>query len=66
VSAPVRWEAVVGRLASAGVRAYVEVGPGTVLSGLVRKIQREARVTSLETPDQLDAVEAFVREAATT
>jgi hypothetical protein len=34
------------------------------LSGLVRKIQREARVTSLETPDQLDAVEAFVREAA--
>jgi [acyl-carrier-protein] S-malonyltransferase len=65
VSSPVRWEAVVGRLASAGVRAYVEVGPGTVLSGLVRKIQREARVTSLETPDQLDAVEAFVREAAT-
>jgi [acyl-carrier-protein] S-malonyltransferase len=64
VSSPVQWEAVVGRLASAGVRAYVEVGPGTVLSGLVRKIQREARVTSLETPDQLDAVEAFVREAA--
>jgi malonyl CoA-acyl carrier protein transacylase len=39
------------------------VGPGTVLSGLVRKIDREARVTNLETPDQLDAVEAFVREA---
>jgi len=64
VSAPVLWEAVVGRLASAGVRAYVEVGPGTVLSGLVRKIHREARVTSLETPAQLDAVEAFIREAA--
>lgn len=63
VSAPVRWEAVVRRLASAGVRAYVEVGPGTVLSGLVRTIDREARVTNLETPDQLDAVEAFVREA---
>jgi [acyl-carrier-protein] S-malonyltransferase len=64
VSAPVQWEAVVGRLASAGVRAYVEVGPGTVLSGLVRKIQRDARVTSLETPDQLDAVDAFIREAS--
>ena len=63
ISAPVRWEAVVGTLASAGVRAYVEVGPGTVLSGLVRKIHREARVTSLESPDQLDAVEAVLREA---
>ena len=37
-------------LASAGVRAYVEVGPGTVLSGLVRKIDREARVANLEAP----------------
>ena len=60
VSAPVRWEDVVRRLASAGVRAYVEVGPGTVLSGLVRKIDREARVTNLESPDQIAAVEALV------
>lgn len=59
VSAPVRWEDVVGRLASAGIRAYVEVGPGTVLSGLVRKIDREARVTHFEAPDQLADVEAL-------
>jgi hypothetical protein len=32
VSAPVRWEDSVRRLASDGVTAYVEVGPGTVLS----------------------------------
>jgi len=62
ISAPVRWEDVVGRLASAGVRAYVEVGPGTVLSGLVRKIQRDARVASLETPADLEAVERLVQE----
>ncbi|MFY1004964.1 ACP S-malonyltransferase, partial [Escherichia coli] len=31
VSSPVLWEAVVTRLASAGVTTYVEVGPGTVL-----------------------------------
>lgn len=62
VSAPVRWEDVVGRLASAGVRAYVEVGPGAVLSGLVRKIQRDARVAHLDTPADLEAVERLVQE----
>lgn len=61
VSAPVRWEDVVARLASAGVRAYVEVGPGTVLSGLIRKIDREARVANLETPVDLEAVERLIR-----
>jgi len=56
VSSPVRWEEVVRRLASEGVRAYVEVGPGTVLGGLVRKIHREATVVSVEGPDTLDLV----------
>ena len=59
VSAPVRWEAVVERLASEGVTTYVEVGPGTVLSGLVRKINREASVRSFGSPDDLAAVEAL-------
>ncbi len=59
VSGAVRWEDVIGYLVSAGVRAYVEVGPGTVLAGLVRKIDREARVVSFGSPDQLAAVEAL-------
>ena len=58
VSSPVRWEQVVRRLASDGVTTYVEVGPGTVLSGLVRKIQRESTVASFGSPDDLAAVEA--------
>ena len=60
VSSPVRWEDVVRRLASSGVRAYVEVGPGTVLSGLVRKIDRTAQVANLESPADLEAVERLV------
>lgn len=60
VSAPVRWEDSVRRLASAGATAYVEVGPGTVLSGLIRKVAREATVLNLEAPDQLAAVEALM------
>jgi [acyl-carrier-protein] S-malonyltransferase len=59
VSSPVRWEDVVRRLASEGVDTYVEVGPGSVLSGLVRKIQRDARVVNVEDPAGVEAVEAI-------
>jgi [acyl-carrier-protein] S-malonyltransferase len=60
IASPVRWEGVVRRLASEGVTTYVEVGPGTVLSGLVRKIHREASVVSFGGPDDLAAVEALL------
>jgi [acyl-carrier-protein] S-malonyltransferase len=59
VSSPVRWEAVVQRLAKEGVTTYVEVGPGTVLSGLVKKIHKEATVLNVASPDDLAAIESI-------
>jgi [acyl-carrier-protein] S-malonyltransferase len=61
VASPVQWEAVVGRLASEGVTTYVEVGPGSILSGLVRKIQRDATVVKFGSPDDLGVVESRAR-----
>jgi [acyl-carrier-protein] S-malonyltransferase len=61
VSSPVQWEAIVRRLASEGVTTYVEVGPGKVLSGLVRKIHREATIRSVGVPGDLAAVEALMQ-----
>lgn len=40
VSAPVRWEESVQHMASLGVEQFVEIGPGKVLSGLVKRIAR--------------------------
>lgn len=60
VAAPVRWRDSVECLASAGVSAYVEVGPGAVLSGLVKRIVRGATVLTVESPDGLAAVEALL------
>ena len=59
VSSPVRWEDVMRRLASEGVRKYVEVGPRTVLTGLGRKIQRDASFASIEAPEGLEQVAAL-------
>jgi [acyl-carrier-protein] S-malonyltransferase len=56
VTAPVLWESVVRRLASEGVTTYVEVGSGTVLTAMVRKIQPDAQALSFGVPDDLDAV----------
>ena len=36
-----------------GVEAFVEVGPGNILSGLNRRIVRSARTTGISDPDHL-------------
>ena len=56
VSAPVRWEDVVKRLITDGARTFVELGPGSVLAGLIRKIDRSVTVYSVEDAEGLDAV----------
>ena len=58
VSAPVRWQPSVERMAREGVDTFVELGPGTVLSGLVRKIDKGVRVLNVEDPASLEATAA--------
>ena len=54
VTAPVRWEQVVRRLSLEGVDTYVEVGVGTVLSGLIKKTVSGARLFSVTDPEGVD------------
>jgi [acyl-carrier-protein] S-malonyltransferase len=60
VSSPVLWEATVRRLASDGVTTYVEVGPGHVLSALVKKIHKDAHVFAFGAPEDLAPIEEAI------
>jgi [acyl-carrier-protein] S-malonyltransferase len=59
VSAPVRWSDVMRRLVAEGATTFIEVGPGSVLSGLAKKLARDARVLNVAEPGDLAAVEAL-------
>lgn len=58
IAAPVLWEQSVALLAERGVGRFVELGPGRVLAGLVRKIVRGAEVASAERPEEIRALGA--------
>jgi [acyl-carrier-protein] S-malonyltransferase len=53
IASPVRWVDCVQALVDAGTTTYLELGPGRVLSGLVRQIVPGADVTSAGTPEDL-------------
>ena len=45
---PVRWHESVREMIDLGVNIFVEVGPGKVLSGLLRQIDRSVRCLNVE------------------
>jgi [acyl-carrier-protein] S-malonyltransferase len=47
VERPVNWTRSVAEMANSGVTTFIEVGPGQVLSGLIRRINRDAITVSL-------------------
>jgi len=48
VSAPVLWDASVQEMVHLGVTSFVEIGPGKVLSGLVKRINKEVATANIE------------------
>ncbi len=59
IISPVRWDACVTAMTAMGASAFVEVGPGKVLSGLVRRVARDAAAASFGAPADLGAVQAL-------
>jgi [acyl-carrier-protein] S-malonyltransferase len=58
LTSPVRWTGCVRTMVDAGISNFLEIGPGTVLSGLLKRIERAAESTPVGTAAQVEALAA--------
>lgn len=60
VSSPVLWSDTIECLSSHGVETFIEIGPGKVLSGLVKQINREVRILNVSDTESLRSTLEFI------
>ena len=56
LTSPVQWKRTIEAMVSDGADTFIEVGPGRVLGGLLKRIAPEARYFNLESPDDLKRI----------
>jgi [acyl-carrier-protein] S-malonyltransferase len=56
VCLPVHWEDSIRQMVELGVNTFIEVGPGRVLSGLLRQIDRSVRCFNVEDPASMESM----------
>jgi len=61
ISAPLLWEETIQAMRGLGVDLFIEVGPGKVLAGLLKRIDRRATVMNVEDPAGLEAAQTRLK-----
>jgi [acyl-carrier-protein] S-malonyltransferase len=59
VDHPVRWDESMREVAKRNIAAVIEIGPGKVLSGLMRRITKEVKTANLENPGDLQGLAQY-------
>jgi [acyl-carrier-protein] S-malonyltransferase len=62
ISSPVRWEESMRTMISEGIEKMLEIGPGKVLTGLMRRIDPKIPTSNLENLDTLKKIESFAKQ----
>jgi [acyl-carrier-protein] S-malonyltransferase len=63
LTAPVRFTQAAQELIKEGAHTFVEIGPGDVLGGLVKRIDRGVKTISVSTPEEIDKLEETLASA---
>lgn len=66
VAAPVQWTRIIQYLAGAGVSVFFEIGPGQVLTGMIKRIAKGVTTINIGNAADIDKAVAFVREKGLT
>jgi [acyl-carrier-protein] S-malonyltransferase len=62
IKSPVHFDESIVKMKKMGVNIFIEIGPGKVLSGFVRKIDQDLRVTNLENEKTYQQILAILGE----
>lgn len=62
VSRSVRWEQTIQRMLEDGVGLFVEIGPGKALTGMIKRIDKNALRANIETPADFEAARAAIQK----
>jgi [acyl-carrier-protein] S-malonyltransferase len=60
VTSPVLWEDSVKEMIERGVTTFVELGPGKVLAGLIKRIDKQPTAVSFGAPEDLGSVSQYL------
>jgi len=56
ITSSVLWVDAIEFIASSGVAHFIEIGPGTVLKGLIRKINKDLTVSNIQKPEDIESL----------
>ena len=56
IESPVKWRESVMYMMENGVKKFIEIGPGKVLSGLIKRIDRSVKLISVNDVDDLEKI----------
>jgi [acyl-carrier-protein] S-malonyltransferase len=56
VSAPVRWQETMECMVNLGIERYIEIGPGKVLSGLIKRMAKGSTIQNVQNMSDISAL----------
>ena len=56
IESPVRWRESIEYMISSGTNTFIEIGPGKVLSGLIKRINKEVKVLNIDTLEDIQGI----------
>lgn len=63
VSRPVKWQDTIAQMRRDGVTLCVEIGPGKVLTGLIKRIEKQIQLVNVQSPADFEAARAAIAQA---